>query len=98
MIALEQELPELKHHYSIDFTIANIENAASGFGFNHRIYRQLKEMDIDAFTTGNHVYAKREVLDKFDEYDCLMRPHNFPEAHPGTGVRLFNSNGKNCGH
>lgn len=92
--ALEQELPELKHQYGIDFTIANIENAASGFGFNHRIYRQLKEMDIDAFTTGNHVYAKREVLDKFDDYDSLLRPHNFPDSHPGTGVRLFESNGK----
>ena len=51
-------------------------------------------MNIDAFTTGNHVYAKREVIDKFDAYDRLTRPINLPKSHPGKGVRLFTKNGK----
>ncbi|MEK9726838.1 MAG: TIGR00282 family metallophosphoesterase [Candidatus Margulisiibacteriota bacterium] len=92
MAAVEQELPDLVTERSVDFIVANIENSASGYGFNHRIYRQLKALNVDAFTTGNHVYAKREVMDRFNDYDQLLRPHNFPKAHPGTGVRVFQKN------
>ena len=46
-------------------------------------------MKMDAFTSGNHVYAKREVIDKFDMYDRLVRPVNFPKSHPGKGIRVF---------
>ena len=88
-----KELPPLVFDRGIDFIVANIENAASGFGFNYKIYRQLKELNVDAFTTGNHVYAKREVIDRFDDFDGLLRPHNFPTSHPGTGVQIFNKNG-----
>ena len=86
-------LPEIVHNGDIDFVVANIENAASGFGFNFKIYRQLKELNVDAFTTGNHVYAKREVIDRFDDFEDVLRPHNFPTAHPGTGVKVFVKHG-----
>ena len=89
MDAIDQHLRHIVHTHRIDFTVLNIENAASGFGFNQRLYNRFQAMGVDAFTTGNHVYAKRDVMDRFDEFDCLVRPHNWPAEHPGTGVRVF---------
>ena len=90
---LTQELSSIQSHHNIDFTVANIENAAAGFGFNQKIYNELLALNIDAFTSGNHVYAKRDVMQDFDSFDVLVRPLNFPKQHPGTGVRLFDCNG-----
>jgi metallophosphoesterase (TIGR00282 family) len=90
---LYNQLPVLIDDYNADFVIANIENAASGFGFNQKVYQRLQELNVDAFTTGNHVYAKRDVLDNFESFDCLVRPHNLPHKHPGTGVRIFDAHG-----
>ena len=89
----ESELPGGIYDRGIDFVVANIENAASGFGFNYKIYRQLKDLNVDAFTTGNHVYAKREVIERFDDFEGVLRPHNFPASHPGTGVQIFDKDG-----
>ena len=90
---LQKSLPDLISESNSDFVIANIENSASGFGFNHKVYRQLCNLGIDAFTSGNHVYAKREVLEQFEDFACLVRPYNFPDAHPGVGVRVFDRDG-----
>ncbi len=90
---LENELKNIQKEYSIDFTVANIENSAAGFGFSNKIYYELVNLKIDAFTSGNHVYAKREVMDKFDVYDKLVRPINFNKRHPGKGIREFDHNG-----
>ncbi len=91
---LQSKLIGIQDEYNVDFTIANIENSASGFGFNNKIYHEFLHMKMDAFTSGNHVYAKREVLDKFDIYDKLVRPINFPSSHPGKGVRIYEKNQK----
>ena len=91
---LQRELPTIIADNNADFVVANIENAASGFGFNNKVYKQLKKLNIDAFTSGNHVYAKREVMEQFSDFDCLVRPYNFPAGHPGTGIRTFSKNGK----
>ena len=91
---LKKHLTDIQQEFDIDFSIANIENSASGFGFNDRLYHDFKAMNIDAFTTGNHVYAKREVIDKFDAYDRLTRPINLPKSHPGKGFAYLKKGGK----
>jgi metallophosphoesterase (TIGR00282 family) len=91
---LKKKLCHIQKEFDIDFTVANIENAASGFGFSDSLYNDFILMNIDAFTTGNHVYARREVIEKFDTYDRLTRPLNLPKAHPGKGVQVFHKNGK----
>ena len=86
---LDEQLEGIRNEFNIDFVIANIENSASGFGFSNKLYHEFIHMKMDAFTSGNHVYAKREVIDKFDIYDRLVRPVNFPKSHPGKGVRFL---------
>lgn len=84
---LAKRLPEIQAAHHIDFTIVNLENAAGGFGITPKIYAQLAQSKIDMFTSGNHVYDKKEALVNFDQFDLLVRPINYPEGSPGVGIR-----------
>lgn len=90
---LAQCLPELCQKESIHFVIANIENSAAGFGSTDRIYWELCDLGIHAFTSGNHIYAKKEFVKDFDRYDRLVRPLNWLSRCPGVGVRYFDCQG-----
>ena len=83
--------------YEVDFTVANIENSARGFGFSESTYSFLRGIGIDAFTSGNHVYSNKQVMDKFDQFDRLVRPMNFPPNNPGLGSRVIVKNGVRYG-
>ena len=84
--ALRDALPRLQKDRNIDFTIVNIENSAGGFGVNHSVMAEFDELEIDCYTTGNHVWDKREVLPMLDARDDLLRPANYPEGNPGKGL------------
>ena len=43
-------------------------------------------MPIDCFTTGNHVWDKREGYDLLDRDPRLLRPANYPAGNPGKGL------------
>ncbi|NDC83551.1 TIGR00282 family metallophosphoesterase [bacterium] len=81
-------LPKLKNTHEIDFTIANVENVAGGFGVTVAIYDELVRSGVDVCTSGNHIYSKREILEQMDRMPRLLRPINFPGDHPGRGVIL----------
>ena len=72
-----------------DFIIANVENASHGFGLTQKNYNELLSYGIDAFTSGNHIWDKREIFQYIDEADKLVRPINYPEGTKGVGYRIF---------
>ncbi len=72
-----------------DFVIANIENASHGFGLTKKNYSDLYESGINCFTSGNHIWDKRDVFEYIDEVDNLLRPINYPEGTAGVGGRIF---------
>ncbi len=78
-------LPALVERESIDFVIANVENAAAGFGITGDIADTILEYGVDVMTTGNHVWDKKEVLEYFPRQPKLLRPANFPAGAPGRG-------------
>jgi metallophosphoesterase (TIGR00282 family) len=86
--ALKELLPGLQDARHIDYTIVNIENAAGGFGVNPAVIEDLSELDIQCYTTGNHVWDKREGLLLLDQHPHLLRPANYPRGNPGTGVHI----------
>ncbi|MDX1381996.1 MAG: TIGR00282 family metallophosphoesterase [Thermoanaerobaculia bacterium] len=86
--ALHHFLPELIASRSIDYVIVNIENAAGGFGITPEVFRELEELPIDCFTTGNHVWDKRAGIPLLAETPRLLRPANYPPANPGHGVHV----------
>jgi len=73
--------------------IANVENAAGGFGITKKVYEELKSYGIDVFTSGNHIWDKKEVYDFIDSVEDLLRPANYPPGVPGRGYGTFEKNG-----
>lgn len=82
---LHDKLASIQSRYAIDFTIVNVENAAGGFGITEQILGQFRELRIDAMTSGNHIWDKREALEFIDTTPELLRPHNYPDGTPGSG-------------
>ncbi len=78
-------LVALRERGSIDLVIANVENAAAGFGVTRDIAETLMNDGIDVMTSGNHVWDKKEVLDYIALEPRLLRPANLPPAAPGRG-------------
>ena len=82
---------------NIHLAIANVENAAGGFGINPQLADELFGYGLDVLTTGNHVWDKREIYDYFASHPRLLRPANYPEGLPGAGVVVVQaSNGVDC--
>jgi hypothetical protein len=83
--ALRDRLESVVDRERVDFTIVNIENAAAGFGVTESIMDELSDLPIDVYTSGNHIWDKREFVAQLDRYDNLIRPANYPEGNPGKG-------------
>jgi hypothetical protein len=83
--ALHQKLNHVVDREKIDFTIVNIENAAGGFGVTEAIMHELSDLPINAYTSGNHIWDKKDFVDNYDHYEHVIRPANYPQANPGKG-------------
>ncbi len=80
--------------YRIDFCLANVENAAAGFGITPKIADDLLASGIDLLTSGNHIWDRRGIIPYLTEQPKLLRPYNYPTSAPGTGLFVGNSS---CG-
>ncbi len=88
--ALAAVLPLLKKQYAPDLTIANAENIAHGIGATERTINEAKAAGVDFFTSGNHIWSKKEALDIMNAPEpVLIRPANFPPQSPGMGWRTI---------
>ena len=81
-----QNLKELIGHYKVDLAIANAENSAGGFGITPLIAEELISLGLDVLTGGNHSFDKREVYEYMNTQPRLLRPANYPNGLPGSGV------------
>lgn len=72
-----------------DFIIANVENASHGFGLTEKNYHDLADCGINAMTSGNHIWDKKEIFSYMETADRLIRPLNFHYALQGKGSRIF---------
>jgi len=70
---------------SIDFTVVNIENAAGGFGVTAELFADMSKLPIDVFTSGNHIWDKKDFVDNYEHYEHVIRPANYPAGNPGKG-------------
>jgi len=80
-------IPDIRIEHGADLVIANAENSAGGFGLNRKCIDDMVEAGVDFFTTGNHVWDKREGVGLLDSMDNIVRPGNYPGDSPGKGVR-----------
>jgi metallophosphoesterase (TIGR00282 family) len=68
-----------------DFVVANGENAAGGKGLDPSSAEELQDLGVDVITTGNHVWANREIIPYMQESSRVLRPWNFSPGNPGSG-------------
>lgn len=90
-------LPEIKKEFNIDLVVANIENAASGFGITEDVVKELLGYGIDIFTSGNHIWDKKEGISLLNTYENILRPANYPTDAPGRGYIIISNFGKKVG-
>jgi metallophosphoesterase (TIGR00282 family) len=86
---LVAELPRLRRQLGVDFTVANGENAAGGFGITEKICREIFEAGVDVISGGNHSWDQREIIGVIDGEPRLLRPQNYPAGTPGRGLGIF---------
>ena len=86
--ALLALLPRLVDQHRTDYVVVNVENSAGGFGVTPEVMAELEELPIDCYTTGNHVWDKREGVDLLDREPRLLRPANYPDGNPGKGLHV----------
>ena len=82
---LKQGLAKLREEQDFDLVIANVENAAAGFGVTPDIADQFFASGIDVLTSGNHVWDKKEIIGYLGREPRLIRPINYPPTSPGSG-------------
>lgn len=87
-------LPELRKEYNFDLVLANAENSAAGFGITLKVYDTLiNELQIDALSSGNHIWDKKETKSNIEQMDRLIRPLNYPLCLHGEGFKIIKKNG-----
>jgi metallophosphoesterase (TIGR00282 family) len=86
-------VPGLRAGRSLDFVIANGENAAAGAGITGAIARSLLEAGVDAITLGDHVWDQKGWEGEIGGLDRVCRPANLPAACPGRDHVILAKNG-----
>ncbi|MEM6454515.1 MAG: TIGR00282 family metallophosphoesterase [Acidobacteriota bacterium] len=84
--ALLRLLPRVVDHERVDLTVVNVENAAGGFGVTPAILQEFESLPIDCYSTGNHVWDKKDLLPVLERDPRLLRPANYPDGNPGHGL------------
>jgi metallophosphoesterase (TIGR00282 family) len=85
---VSDRLADILTQQQVDLTIANCENAASGFGITPRLANELLAAGIEVLSGGNHIFDRREILEYFPREPRLLRPANFPNGVPGSGLYI----------
>ncbi len=81
---VREQLPKLKEEFAVDVCIANGENIASGRGVTQKTTKQLFDVGVDVFTSGNHLWDKKESFDFLKEETRIVKPLNSPETAIGA--------------
>ncbi len=86
--AVYEVLPQLRREYRLDLVIANAENAAGGFGLTTDIAREFIEAGVHVLTSGNHIWAQKDIIPNLDSEMPILRPLNYPPGVPGRGYLI----------
>jgi metallophosphoesterase (TIGR00282 family) len=84
--AVARLVPRLIAREGVDLVVANAENSAAGIGVTPDSADELLGAEVDLLTSGNHIWAKREIVPYLDAPGArLIRPANYPPGTPGRG-------------
>jgi metallophosphoesterase (TIGR00282 family) len=83
-----KHLRDLRQKYKINLVIANGENAAGGFGLTVDTTHELLGNGVDVLTSGNHIWAQKEIIPYLNGDMPILRPLNYPQGVPGRGYLM----------
>ena len=83
--AVQKELPGLLAERKPDVIVANCENLAHGFGITSDTIEEMTTAGIQCFTSGNHIFDKKEARTLLEDRPYILRPMNYPPEVPGNG-------------
>ncbi len=83
--AVQELLPDLRQQYGLDLVIANAENTAGGLGLTPTTAKELLNAGVDVLTSGNHIWAQKEIIPYLEGEMPILRPLNYPPSVPGRG-------------
>src|SRR3974390_700438 len=69
----------------IDLAVANVENAAGGFGVTPALAEEILALGFDVPPRGNHVGDRRDLYVYLPRQPRLLRPANY-NGVPGAGA------------
>jgi metallophosphoesterase (TIGR00282 family) len=82
----------------VDFIIVNGENASGGMGITSPHAELLLDVGVNCITSGNHIWAKKELISFLEGEPRLLRPANYPPGAPGRGHGIYTTaNGTKIG-
>lgn len=87
--AVRSLLPGLRSSLELDMVIANGENAAGGKGLTPQTAQELLNSGIDVLTSGNHIWAHKEILPYLDGELPILRPLNYSPYVSGRGYMVW---------
>jgi metallophosphoesterase (TIGR00282 family) len=82
---LSQMTKRLQFKYDAAFTIANVENAAGGFGITPEMAKRVFAYGVDCQTSGNHIWDRNGIGEYMNKEPRIIRPANYPPGAPGRG-------------
>ncbi|MDD5427933.1 MAG: TIGR00282 family metallophosphoesterase [Candidatus Omnitrophica bacterium] len=89
--AIAELLPGIKKANEIEFVIGNAENVAGGSGITPSLADELFEHGLDVITSGDHVWKRKEIVDRIESDTRIIRPANYPKGAPGFGSTVIKS-------
>ncbi|MBA7561692.1 MAG: TIGR00282 family metallophosphoesterase [Dehalococcoidia bacterium] len=89
--AVSHLLPGLRQQHGLELVIANGENAAGGIGLTPETAQELFDAGVDVITSGNHIWAQKEIFPYLEGQMPIVRPLNYPPGVPGRGYIVVGS-------
>ncbi len=86
-------VPRVRVEQSIDFVIANGENAAAGAGITGSLCMSLLAAGVDVVTLGDHVWDQKGFEHEVTALERVCRPANLPAGNPGRDHVIVERNG-----
>ena len=83
--AIRNLMPGLRRDFEPDLVVANAENAAGGKGLTSETAQELLHSGVDVLTSGNHIWAQKEIIPHLEGDLPILRPLNYPPGVPGRG-------------
>lgn len=87
---VREVLPNLIKKEKIDLCVANIENLTHGKGATKEKVTEMREVGVDIFTSGNHIWFRKEFTDVLNTDPTVIRPANYPSDVAGYGFTYAN--------